>query len=76
MEKLVTYIAQSLVDRPEKVLVTTVNSDHTMVLELRVAKADIGKIIGRQGRTVHAIRTLIGAVSSKIKKRTFLEIIE
>ncbi len=76
MEKLVTYIAQSLVDRPEKVLVTTVNSDHTMVLELRVAKADIGKIIGRQGRTVQAIRTLIGAVSSKIKKRTFLEIIE
>ncbi|MBC2711555.1 MAG: KH domain-containing protein [Desulfosarcina sp.] len=76
LDKLVTYIAQSLVDRPENVLVRTVNSDHTMVLELSVAKADVGKIIGRQGRTVHAIRTLIGAVSSKTKKRIFLEIIE
>ena len=76
LDKLVTHIAQCLVDQPKDVLVSTVNSNHTMVLELRVAKADIGKIIGRQGRTVHALRTLIAAVSSKIKKRTFLEIIE
>ena len=65
LDKLVTFIAQCLVDQPEDVLVRTVNSDHTMVLVLHVSKADVGKIIGRQGRTVRAIRTLIRAVSSQ-----------
>ena len=76
MDELVLRIAQSLVDRPLEVRVNAVESDHTMVLELRVAKDDIGKVIGKQGRTVQALRTLIGAASANIKKRTMLEIIE
>lgn len=76
MDELVTEIARSLVDRPEDVLVNAIESDHSMVLELRVAKTDVGKVIGKQGRTAHAMRTLISAVSSKIKKRMILEIIE
>jgi hypothetical protein len=76
IDELITHIAQSLVDRPENVLVQSIQSDHTRVLELRVAKEDVGKIIGKQGRTAQAIRTLIAAVSSKTKKRMVLEIIE
>jgi len=76
IDRLVTQIAQSLVDRPEDVLVNAIEVGHTMVLELRVAKEDIGKVIGKQGRTAQAMRTLIGAVSSKIKKRAVLEILE
>jgi predicted RNA-binding protein YlqC (UPF0109 family) len=76
MDELVTQIAQSLVDRPQDVLVNAVESNHTMVLELRVAKEDIGKVIGKQGRTAQAMRTLVGAVSAKLKKRTTLEIVE
>ena len=66
MDQLVTQIAQFLVDRPEDVLVNAIEGNQTMVLELRVAKEDIGKVIGKQGRTVQAMRTLIGAFSSKI----------
>jgi predicted RNA-binding protein YlqC (UPF0109 family) len=76
MDELVTQIAQSLVDRPRDVLVNAVEGNHTTVLELRVAKEDIGKVIGKQGRTAQALRTLIGAVSAKVKKRTVLEIVE
>ena len=76
MDELVSQIAQSLVDRPQDVKVNAIESNHTMVLELRVAKEDIGKVIGKQGRTAQALRTLIGAVSAKIKKRTVLEIVE
>lgn len=76
VDELITNIAQSLVDRPDDVLVNCVESDHTMVLELRVAKEDVGKVIGKQGRTAQAIRTLITAVSSKTKKRMVLEILE
>jgi uncharacterized protein len=76
MDQLITQIAQSLVDRPQDVLVNAVESNHTMVLELRVAKEDIGKVIGKQGRTAQTLRTIIGAVSSKIKKHTVLEILE
>jgi len=76
MDLLVTQIARSLVDRPQDVLVNTIEGNHTMVLELRVAKEDIGKVIGKQGRTAQAMRTLISAVSLKIKKRTVLEIVE
>ena len=68
MDELVTQIARSLVDNPQDVLVNAIGSNHTMVLELRVAKEDVGKVIGKQGRTAQAIRTLIGAVSSKHKK--------
>jgi len=76
MDELVTQIARSLVDNPKDVLVNAIESNHTMVMELRVAKEDVGKVIGKQGRTARAIRTLIGAVSSKLKKRTVLEIID
>jgi len=76
MDELVTQIARSLVDSPQDVLVNAIESKHTTVLELRVAKEDIGKVIGKQGRTAQAMRTLIGAVSAKLKKRTVLEIVE
>ncbi len=76
MKELITYIAQSLVDRPEDVLVSEVEGNQTTVLELKVAKEDLGKVIGKQGRTAQAMRTILSAVSSKVKKRTVLEIIE
>ena len=76
MKELVTYIAQSLVDRPNDVSVAEVEGNQTTVLELTVAKEDLGKVIGKQGRTAQAIRTILSAVSSKVKKRTVLEIIE
>jgi hypothetical protein len=76
MRGLVTFIAQSLVDDPNSVSVDEVSSGQTLVLELHVAKTDIGKVIGRQGRTAHAMRTIINAVSAKDRKRTVLEIIE
>lgn len=76
MKELVTYIARSLVDKPEDVSVAEVEGNQTTVLELTVAKEDLGKVIGKQGRTAQAMRTILSAVSSKIKKRTVLEIIE
>jgi predicted RNA-binding protein YlqC (UPF0109 family) len=76
MKALVTYIAQSLVDKPEQVSVAEVEGNQTTVLELTVAKEDLGKVIGKQGRTAQAMRTILSAVSSKAKKRTVLEIIE
>ena len=76
MDELVSQIAQSLVDCPQDVKSNAVEGNHTTVLELRVAKEDIGKVIGKQGRTAQAMRTLVGAVSAKFKKRTVLEIVE
>ena len=76
MKDLIGYIAQALVDHPEQVNVTEVEGDQTTVLELKVAKNDIGKVIGKQGRTARAMRTILSAASAKIKKRTFLEIVE
>ena len=76
MNELVTQIARSLVDSPQHVRVIAIEGDRTTVLELSVAKEDVGKIIGKQGRTAQAMRILIGAVSAKIKKRTLLEIVE
>jgi uncharacterized protein len=76
MKELVTYIARSLVDKPESVSVAEVEGNQTTVLELTVAKEDLGKVIGKQGRTAQAMRTILSAVSSKVKKRTVLEIIE
>ena len=76
MKELVTYIAQSLVDRPDQVTVAEVEGNQTTVLELTVAKEDLGKVIGKQGRTAQAMRTILSAVSSKVRKRTVLEIIE
>lgn len=76
MKDLVKYIAEALVDYPEHVTVNEVIGNQTSVLELKVAKDDLGKIIGKQGRTARAIRTILSAASAKIKKRTVLEIIE
>lgn len=76
MKELIVHIARSLVDNPEQVSVTEVPGNHTLVLELTVAKEDLGKVIGKQGRTAMAMRTILSAVSSKSKKRTVLEIIE
>jgi predicted RNA-binding protein YlqC (UPF0109 family) len=76
MKDLIGYIAQALVDHPEEVSVAEVEGNQTSVLELKVAKEDLGKVIGKQGRTARAMRTILGAASAKIKKRTVLEIIE
>ncbi len=76
MKELIEYIAKSLVDQPDAVKVTEVTGERTSVIELSVAEEDMGKIIGKQGRTVSAIRTLLNAASMKQKKRTILEIIE
>jgi predicted RNA-binding protein YlqC (UPF0109 family) len=76
LKELITYIAGSLVDKPEEVQVTEVEGEQTTVLELRVAKEDLGKVIGRQGRTARAMRTILGAASSKMKERSVLEILE
>ena len=76
MKDLIKHIAQALVDHPEQVTVSEVEGNQTSVLELKVAKEDLGKIIGKQGRTARAMRTILSAASAKIKKRTVLEIIE
>jgi len=76
MKELIKYIAQALVDNPDKVEVTEVIGEQTSVIELRVAKEDLGKVIGKQGRTAKAMRTILSAASTKIRKRTVLEIIE
>ncbi len=76
MKDLITYIAKSLVDQPDLVKVTEVEGEITSVIELSVAKEDIGKIIGKQGKTATAIRTIMNAASSKIKRRSVLEIID
>ena len=76
MKNLITRIAQALVDHPEQVEVTAVEGSQVTVIELKVAKEDIGKIIGKQGRTARAIRTILSAASAKIKNRAILEIIE
>ena len=76
MKELIKYIAQSLVDNPDKVEVTEIIGEQTSVIELRVAKEDLGKIIGKQGRTAQSIRTILSAVSAKVHKRGVLEILE
>ena len=76
MKDLISYIARALVDNPEQVSVSEVEGNQTSVLELKVAKEDLGKVIGKQGRTARAMRTILSAASAKVKKRTVLEIIE
>jgi hypothetical protein len=76
MKELITRLAKALVDHPDQVQVTEVEGNQTTVLELKVAKEDLGKIIGKEGRNARAIRTILGAASAKLKKRTVLEIIE
>ena len=76
MKDLIKYIAQSLVDSPDLVVVSEILGEQTSVIELRVAKEDLGKVIGKQGRTAKAMRTILSAASTKVRKRAVLEIIE
>ena len=76
MKALIEYVARALVDHPDEVEVSEVEGNQTSVLELKVAKEDLGRIIGKQGRTARAMRTILSAASAKVKKRTVLEIIE
>jgi predicted RNA-binding protein YlqC (UPF0109 family) len=76
MKDLIERIAQALVDKPEEVMVTAIEGNQATVLELKVAKEDLGKIIGKQGRTARSLRTILGAASAKVKKRVVLEIVE
>jgi uncharacterized protein len=76
MKELIKYMAQALVDNPDQVTVSEIVGEQTSVIELRVAKEDLGKVIGKQGRTAKAMRTILSAASTKIRKRTVLEIIE
>jgi predicted RNA-binding protein YlqC (UPF0109 family) len=76
MKELVRFMAQALVDKPDEVEVREVEGEKTTVLELKVAEADLGKVIGRQGRTARAMRTIVNAAATKLKKRAVLEILE
>lgn len=76
MKDLIEYIVKALVDHPDQVKVVEVEGEKTSVIEISVAKEDLGKIIGKQGRTARALRTILTAASTKLKKRSVLEIIE
>lgn len=76
MKELVEAMARALVDRPEEVSVKEVDGEKTTVFELRVAQSDLGKVIGKQGKTARAMRTILGAAGTKIGKRSVLEILE
>ena len=76
MRELVEYIARALVDEPGEVKVAEVEGERVTVVELRVAQTDLGKVIGKQGRTARAIRTILNANATKLKKRAVLEIVE
>ncbi|MFZ8831089.1 MAG: KH domain-containing protein [Thermodesulfobacteriaceae bacterium] len=76
LKDLVEQIAKVLVDKPEAVQINEIEGEQTTVIELKVAKEDLGKIIGKEGRTAKALRTILGAAGSKLKKRVVLEIIE
>ena len=76
MKELIERIAQELVDQPDQVSVTEIEGGRTVVYELRVAKSDIGKIIGKRGQNVNAIRTILNAVSGKSRKQVVLELLE
>jgi len=73
---LIEYVVKALVDIPEDVKVSTVNGEKTTVIELNVAKEDLGKVIGKQGRTAHSLRTILNAASTKLRLRSVLEIVE
>lgn len=76
LSKMIEYMARMLVDLPEQVEVNEIEGENTTVIELKVAKEDLGKIIGKQGRTARAVRTVLNGASTKLRKRTVLEIIE
>lgn len=76
LKELIEYVAKSLVDMPDEVKINEVEGEQTTVIELSVDKSDLGKVIGKQGRTARALRTILNAASTKLKKRSVLEIIE
>ena len=76
VRELVEYIAKALVDDMDKVNVTEVEADNVTVIELRVGQGDLGKVIGKQGRTARAIRTILNANATKLRRRAVLEIVE
>ena len=76
MKQLIEDIAKSLVDMPDEVVVTTVDGEQVTVIELKVAPGDLGKVIGKQGRTARSIRTILGAAGMKLNRRFTLEILE
>ncbi len=76
MVDLIEHMAKALVDNPDEVKVSEIQGERTSVIELAVAKEDLGKVIGKQGRTARAMRTLLTAASTKLNKRSVLEIIE
>lgn len=76
LKDLIEYIAKALVDHPDKVQVSEIEGEQTTVIELNVAKDDLGKVIGKHGRTAKAMRVILNATATKLKKRSVLEIIE
>ena len=76
MKELIEMIAKALVDNPEQVVVNAIEGEHSTVLELKVAPTDLGKVIGKQGRTARSIRTILGAAGMKLRRRYTLEILE
>ncbi len=76
LRALIEYLARALVDYPDQVQAKQIEGEQTTVIELKVAKDDLGKVIGKQGRTARAIRTILNGASTKLKKRTVLEILE
>ncbi len=76
MKALIEAMAKSLVDKPEEVKVSEIDGEKTTVYELRVAQSDLGKVIGKQGKTARAMRTILGAAGTKLGKRCVLEILE
>lgn len=76
LKDLIEFMAKSLVDEPEEVEVSEIAGEQTTVVELKVAKGDLGKVIGKKGRTAHSMRTILNAASTKLQKRSVLEIVE
>ncbi len=76
LKDLIDTVSRALVDMPEQVEVNEINGEQTTVIELKVDKTDLGKVIGKQGKTARALRTILNAASTKLKKRSVLEIIE
>ena len=76
MKELIEFISKTLVDFPDQVIVKEVEGERTIVLELRVAREDLGKVMGGRGRTARAMRTILNAAATKLKKRAVLEIVE
>jgi predicted RNA-binding protein YlqC (UPF0109 family) len=76
LKTMIEYVSKALVDMPDRVEVNEIEGEQTTVIELKVDKSDLGKVIGKQGRTARALRTILNAASTKLRKRSVLEIIE